>query len=57
MTMTIIIEVVGAIANDGAIGFFILFRQIHIVQSSWVVASVAQLQGLPTLCQCLDNLF
>jgi hypothetical protein len=41
MTITIIIEDEGATAYDGAIGFWILFQQIHIVQSSWLVASIA----------------
>ncbi|KAJ6886114.1 hypothetical protein NC651_026709 [Populus alba x Populus x berolinensis] len=30
---------------------------IHIVQRSWLVASIAHLEGLPTLRQCLANLF
>jgi hypothetical protein len=45
MKITIIIEVEGAIAHDGAVGFWILFQQIHIVQSSWLVASIAHLEG------------
>jgi hypothetical protein len=56
MTITIIIEDEGATAYDGAIGFWILFQQIHIVQSSWLVASIAHLEGLPTRRQCLANL-